>query len=154
MAFFSLGMLPLNYAGILLIVLAFGLFIAEIFTTSFGILTAGGIVSLVLGSLILFKGGPLFRVNPWLIAAIAIIITAVFTFVISRVIKAHRGQATTGWEELIGKPAVVKATLSPEGMVLFRGERWKAVSEEGTIKPGQEVTINKVDNLTLHVSKK
>ncbi|MBA7651126.1 hypothetical protein ES703_58941 [subsurface metagenome] len=72
MAFFSLGMLPVNYAGLLLIVLAFGLFIAEVFTTSFGLFTAGGVTSLVLGSLILFKGGPLFQVNPWLIATIAL----------------------------------------------------------------------------------
>lgn len=66
MAFYSLGNLPVNIAGILLIVLAFGLFIAEVFTTSFGLFTAGGIAALILGSLIMFKGGPLFQVNPWL----------------------------------------------------------------------------------------
>ena len=154
MAFLSLGMLPVNYAGILLIVLAFGLFIAEAFTASFGLFTAGGITALVLGSLILFKGGPLFRVNPWLIGAVSIIIAGVVVFIMSRVIRAHHRQASTGWEELIGKPAVVKAALAPEGMVLFRGERWKAVSEEGTIEPGGEVIINRVENLRLYVTKK
>jgi len=154
MAFFSLGMLPVNYAGILLIVLAFGLFIAEVMTTTFGLFTAGGIAALVLGSLILFKGGPLFRVNPWLIGSISVVIAGAFIFIITRVIRAHRRQASTGWEELIGKPAVVKLALAPEGMVQFRGERWKAVSEEGTIEPGQEVIIKKVDNLKLYVSKK
>lgn len=154
MAFFSLGMLPVNYAGILLIILAFGLFIAEIFTTSFGLLTAGGIVSLVLGSLVLFKGGPLFQVNPWLIGSIVIIVAGFFILVVSQVIKTHHIQATTGWEELINKPAVVKVALSPEGMVLFRGERWTAVSEEGNIPVGEEVIIRKVDNLKLYVTRK
>ncbi len=154
MAFFSFGILPVNYAGLLLIVLAFGLFVAEVFTTSFGLFTAGGITSLVLGSLILFKGGPLFQVNPWLIATIAIIIAALFAFVISRVIRAHRRQASTGREELIGKTAVVKAALEPEGMVLFKGERWTAVSESGRVEPGETVIINKVDSLKLYVTKK
>jgi len=154
MAFFSLGMLPINYAGILLIVLAFGLFIAEIFTASFGLFTAGGIVSLVLGSLIMFKGGPLFQVNPWLIGSVAVIITGVFSFILSRVIRAHRTQATTGWEELVGKPAIVKVALEPEGIVLFRGENWKAVSEAGKMEPGEEIIINRVDNLKLYVTKK
>jgi membrane-bound serine protease (ClpP class) len=154
MAFFSLGMLPVNYAGILLIVLAFGLFIAEVFTASFGLFTAGGLAALVLGSLILFKGGPLFRVNPWLIAGIAIVITGFLVLVVTRVIGAHRRQASTGWEELIGKPALVETALSPEGLVLFRGEHWKAIAEEGSMEPGEQVIINKVDNLKLYVTKK
>ncbi|MBA7710194.1 hypothetical protein ES703_119127 [subsurface metagenome] len=154
MAFFSLGMLPVNYAGILLMALAFGLFIAEVFTTSFGLFTAGGITSLVLGSLILFKGGPLFQVNPWLIGAIAIVIAGVFTFIISRVIKAHHRQASTGWEELVGKTALVKVALDPEGIVLFKGERWTAASETGRIEPGENVIISKVDGLKLYVTKK
>ncbi|MEK7353615.1 MAG: nodulation protein NfeD [Chloroflexota bacterium] len=153
MAFFSLGTLPVNYAGIALIVLALGLLIGEAFT-GIGVLAAGGIISLALGSAILFKGGSLFQVSPWLIATITIIIASFFIFLISRVIKSQRLQATTGWEELIGKPALVKVALAPEGMVLFRGERWKAVSAEGKVAPGEEVIINKVENLTLHVTKK
>ena len=152
LAFFSLGMLPVNYAGILLIVLAFGLFIAEVFTPTFGLFTAGGIASLVLGSLILFKGGPLFQVNPWLIASITIIITALLAFVLNRIIRAHRRQASTGWEDLMGKPAVVKVALDPEGTVLFKGERWAA--ESGRVEPGETVVINKVDSLKLYVTKK
>jgi membrane-bound serine protease (ClpP class) len=154
LAFYSLGMLPVNYAGVLLIVLAFGLFIAEVFTTTFGLFTAGGITSLVIGSLILFKGGPLFQINPWLIAIVSIGIAALFAFVINRVIKAHRHQATTGREELIGKTAVVKVALEPEGIVFFRGERWTAVSDKGRVEPGEEVIITKVDGLKLWVTKK
>jgi len=154
MAFYSLGVLPVNYAGVLLIVLAFGLFIAEVFTTTFGLFTAGGITSLVIGSLILFKGGPLFQIDPWLIAGVVIFITALFAFVISRVIRAHRRQASTGREELVGKRAVVKVALEPEGTVFFKGERWTAVSEKGRVEPGAEVIVTRVDGLTLYVIKK
>jgi len=154
LAFYSLGVLPVNYAGILLIVLAFALFIAEVFTASFGLLTAGGITSLVLGSLILFKGGPLFQVNPWLISTIAVLIAGFFAFVVNRVIQAHRRQASTGREELIGKTATVRAALNPEGIVFFKGERWTAVSEAGRVEPGEEVVITRVDSLKLYVTKK
>lgn len=154
LAFYSLGNLPVNTAGLLLIVLAFGLFIAEVFTTTFGLFTAGGIVSLVLGSLILFKGGPLFQVNPWLIGSIAFIIAVVLALVINRVIKVHRRQATTGREELAGKTAVVKATLDPEGIILYKGERWTAESESGRVEPGETVVISRVDSLKLYVTKK
>jgi len=155
MAFYSLGVLDANLGGILLILLAFGLFIAEIFTPTFGLLTAGGITSLTLGSLILFPGrGELFQISPWLIATVVIIIAAVFTFVISRIVRAHRRQASTGREELIGKTATVKVALDPEGTVLFKGERWAAISETGCVEAGEQVTINKVDGLILYVVKK
>ena len=154
LAFYSLGMLPVNYAGVLLIVLAFGLFIAEVFTASFGLFTAGGITSLVIGSLILFKGGPLFSIDPWLIATVVIIIAALFAFILSRVIRSHRRQASTGREELVGKKAKVMIALEPEGTVLFKGERWTAISEKGRVEPGEEVIITKVDGLQLYVTKK
>ncbi len=154
LSFYSLGVLDANLGGILLVLLAFGLFIAEMLTTTFGVLTAGGITSLVLGSLILFPGeGKLFQINPWLIAVVVIFIVAIFTFIISRVLRAHRRQASTGWEELVGKTAIVKVTLNPEGMVLFKGERWAAVSESGIVEPGETVIINKVDSLKLYVAK-
>jgi membrane-bound serine protease (ClpP class) len=155
LAFYSLGVLNAQLGGILLILLAFGLFIGEILTTTFGLFTAGGIAALVLGSLILFpERGPLFEINPWLITTVAIIIAAVFTFVISRIIKAHRRQASTGREELIGKEALVKTSLDPEGIVLFKGEHWTAISETGRVEPGETVIINKVDSLKLYVTKK
>ncbi len=155
LAFYSLGVLEAQLGGLLLILLGFGLFIAELFTPAFGLLTAGGIAALTLGSLILFPGGGiLFQVNPWLIATIVIVVAGFFAFVISRVIQAQRRQATTGREELVGKTAVVKVALAPEGMVFFRGERWAAVSESGRIEPEGEVVIGRVDGLKLYVSKK
>ena len=155
LAFYSLGVLDANLGGILLILLAFGLFIGELLTTTFGIFTAGGITALVLGSLILFpEAGSLFQVSPWLIGVMVAVVTAVFAFVITRIVRVHRRQAYTGREELVGKTAVAKSLLEPEGIVLFKGERWTAVAEKGKVKPGEEVTITKVDGLKLHVTRK
>lgn len=155
LAFYSLGVLDANLGGLLLILLAFGLFVGEVLTSTFGIFTAGGITALVLGSLILFpESGALFQVNPWLIAAVAIIVAVVFAFVITRIVRAHRRQAYTGREELVGKTAVAKSALDPEGIVLFKGERWTAVAEKGKVKSGEEVTITKVDGLKLYVTRK
>ena len=155
LAFYSLNVLDAYWAGIFLILLAFGLFIGEVLTTTFGLFTAGGITALVLGSLILFPGeAPLFQVDPWLIATVVIMVTALFAFVINRVVGAHRRQAKTGREELVGKTALVKQALEPEGLVFFKGERWTAIAEKGRIKPGEEVIITRVDGLILYVTKK
>jgi membrane-bound serine protease (ClpP class) len=155
MAFYSLGVLPVNYAGILLIVLAVGLFIGELLTTSFGIFTAGGIVALVAGSMMLFKGAsPVFRINPWLIATVCILVSGFLIFLVQRAVKVHRKQATTGREELMNKTAVVRAALNPQGIVFYKGERWTAISESGDIGIGEEVVIKRIDGLTLYVVKK
>ena len=154
MAFYSLGMLPVNYAGILLMMLAFGLFVAEAFTPTFGLFTAGGITSLVIGSLILFKGGPLFQVNIGLIIVVAVCFAGFLAFVVNRVVAAHRRQATTGREELLGKTATVRTALDPEGTVLHEGEIWTAVLDQGRAEPREEVIIKRFDGLKLYVSKK
>ena len=155
LAFYALNVLEARLGGILLILLAFGLFISELFTHSFGLLTTGGVVALVLGSLILFPGGgALFQISPWLIAIVVILVAAFFAFAIQMVIRVHRRQATTGREELVGKTAVVRVALDPEGMVLFKGELWTALSEKGRAKPGEEVIITRVEGLKLYVTKK
>jgi membrane-bound serine protease (ClpP class) len=155
LAFYALGVLPVNYAGVLLIVLAVGLFVAEVFTPGFGLLFSGGVVALILGSVILFQGAaPAFRVDPWLIAVVVIILAGGIGFILWRAIQIHRKQPATGREELIGKIAMVKVALNPEGMVFYKGENWKAISESGDVKPGEEVIIDRVDSLTLYVKKK
>ncbi|MCJ7763720.1 MAG: hypothetical protein MUO90_00970, partial [Dehalococcoidales bacterium] len=153
-AFYSLGMLPVNYAGILLIALAFVLFVAEAFTPTFGLLTAGGITSLVIGSLILFKGGPLFQVSIGLIILVAVFFAVFLAFVINRVVVAHRRQVTTGREELPGKTTIVRTTLNPEGTVLHEGEIWTAILDQGRAEPKEEVIIERFDGLKLYVTKK
>jgi membrane-bound serine protease (ClpP class) len=152
---YSLGILPIDYAGIALIGLAGGLFVAEFFTASFGIFTAGGIASLVIGLLILFSGRPtLFQPDPWVIPTIAAVIGSITAFVIYRVVRTHRRQPTTGREELKGKTAIVKVALNPEGTILYKGELWTAILDQGEAKPGEEVIITKTEGLKVYVTKK
>jgi membrane-bound serine protease (ClpP class) len=154
LAFYSLNVLEARWGGILLILLAFGLFIGEVLTTGFGLFLTGGIIALVLGSLILFPGGGALQISPWLIALVTILVAAFFAFAIRKIIQVHRRQAYSGREELVGKTAVVRAALDPEGMVLFKGELWTAISEGGRVKPGEEVIITRVEGLKLYVKKK
>ena len=155
LAAYSLGFLPINYAGIALIGLAGGLLIAEVFTPGFGLLAAGGITAFVFGTLILFSGRPtLFQPDLPVIIGIAVGVGSVLAFIIYHVLRAHRRQPTTGREELVGKKAVVKAALEPKGTVLHEGELWAAVLDKGRAEPGEEVTITKFDGLKLYVTKK
>jgi membrane-bound ClpP family serine protease len=92
--------------------------------------------------------------DAWLIVIIAICAAAFIVFVIQRVVLAHRRRVSTGREDLIGKTAVVRAALDPEGMVLFKGELWTAASEKGKVEPGEEVIITRIDGLKLYVTKR
>jgi membrane-bound serine protease (ClpP class) len=154
LAFYSLGVLNAYWGGIALIVLAVGLFIAEYFTTSFGLLTAGGIASLVMGSLILFSHSPGIAVDKRLIAGVAVGFTAFAVFVIGAIIRGQRRRKSTGAEGMIGEVAIAKTPLDPTGTVLAQGELWTAASEGGRVARGEEVIITKVEALKLWVTKK
>jgi len=154
MAFYSLGVLNAYWGGIALILLAVGLFIAEYFTTSFGLLTAGGIASLVIGSLILFSHSPGIEVNRGLIAGVTAGVTAFAIFVVGAIIRGQRRRKATGAEGMIGEIAIAKTPLDPTGTVLAQGELWTAASEGGKVAPGEEVIITKVEALKLWVAKK
>jgi len=95
-----------------------------------------------------------FQVDPWLIAIVAIGISAFLAIAIIWGIRAHRHQASAGREDLIGKSAEVKIALEPKGVVFIQGERWAAISEKGRVEPGEEVIVTKVDGLKLYVTKK
>jgi membrane-bound serine protease (ClpP class) len=155
LAFYSLGVLNAYWAGVLLILLAFGLFVAEIFTPAFGILTAGGLTSLVIGSLVLFShSSPPMEVNKGLIAGVTILVAAFVVFVVGAVVRGQRRRAATGAEALVGKIAVAKTSLEPKGTVLVEGEHWAAIVDKGRVEPGEEVTVTKVEGLKLMVTKK
>ncbi|HFB07060.1 MAG TPA: nodulation protein NfeD [Chloroflexi bacterium] len=154
LAFYSLGVLNAYWGGIALILLAVGLFIAEYFTTSFGLLTAGGVIALVAGSLILFSHSPGIEVNRGLIAGVTAGITAFAVFVIGAIIRGQRRRKVTGTEGMIGTIAIAKTPLAPTGTVLAQGELWTASSEGDTVAPGEEVIITKVEGLKLWVTKK
>ena len=95
-----------------------------------------------------------FRVDPWLIAVIAIGIAVALAITIIWGIRAHRHQVSAGREELIGRTAEVKITLEPKGVVFVDGERWAAISDKDRIETGETVIITKVDGLKLYVIKK
>jgi membrane-bound serine protease (ClpP class) len=154
LAFYSLGVLNAYWGGIALILLAVGLFIAEYFTTTFGVLTAGGVASLVIGSLILFSHSPGVEVNRGLIAGVAVIFAAFAVFVLGAIIRGQRRRKATGAEGMIGTTAIAKTPLDPTGTVHAEGELWAASSEGGKVAPGEQVTITKVEGLRLWVAKK
>jgi len=153
-AFFSLSVLPFNWAGVILIFLAFALFIAEIFVTSGGILAIGGVVALVLGGLLLTWGNPPeFQVSKWLVYGLGASIGAFFLFVITSIIRIRRQPVVVGSHTLIGRRAVTRSPLDPDGMVFVDGEYWTATLEDGSVEEGEEVVVTAVEGLKLMVRK-
>jgi membrane-bound serine protease (ClpP class) len=155
MAFYGLGMLPVNWVGVLLIALAFVLFVADLFVTSHGVLTVGGLVAFLLGSLILINtaSAPYLAISLPVIIAVAACVAGFFIFAVGAVWRARRRRVVTGAEGLVGSIAEVRTTLNPSGLVLVQGELWKATSLEGTIQPGEQVVVTAVDGLTLTVKR-
>ncbi len=152
LAFFAMQTLSVNYAGILLIVLAIIFFIMEMKITSYGLLSVAGVVSLLLGSLMLFRGStPGMRLSLEVILPTIILISAFFVAVAGLVFRAQMSKPRTGSPALIGEIGVVKKALTPEGKVFVHGELWRARSLE-SIEEGVRVRVTRVDdNLTLEV---
>jgi len=92
--------------------------------------------------------------DPWLITMVVVGVVIFAALTIIWGIRAHRQQVLAGREDLIGKIAEAKTAIDPKGTVFVEGERWMAISETGRVKPGEEVTITKVDGLKLYVTKK
>ncbi|MCX6012324.1 MAG: nodulation protein NfeD [Chloroflexi bacterium] len=154
LSLYALTALSAQWSGILLILLAFALFILELFVISGGLLFAGGLVSLIVGSFFLFSGqSALFQISPWLIALVAIIISLFFIYILFVVVKMGKGKAVTGVEGLMQEIAVVKTDLAPKGLVFVHGENWVAISESGTIEKGEHVKIKRIEGLKLFVAK-
>ncbi len=153
-AFFSLSVLPFNWAGVILIFLAFALFAAEIFVTSGGILGIGGVVALILGGLLLTWGNPPeFQVSKWLVYGLGASIGAFFLFVVTSIIRIRRQPVAVGIDTLIGRRAVARSPLDPDGMVFVDGEYWTATLEDGSAEEGEEVVVTAVEGLKLMVRK-
>ncbi len=153
LAFFSLGTLPVNWAGVALIGLAFALFVAEVFVSGFGVLGIGGAVSLILGGLLLTStSNPSFQVERWLVVGVAVVIAAFFIVVVGALMRSRRmAPLQMGADALIGQHAVARSVLDPEGIVFVSGARWQARAEESPIAEGEEVTVTEVDGLKLTV---
>lgn len=157
LAFYSLHTLPLNFAGLSLIILSIILFILELKIVSHGLLTIGGTISLILGSLMLIKTESIleiFSISYQVIIVFIILTILFFSFAIGFGIKAQRKKTTTGMEGMIGELGETISELNPKGQIKIHGEIWTAESTEGKIPPNTLVEVVKVENLKLIVKKK
>jgi membrane-bound serine protease (ClpP class) len=155
-ALYSLHTMPINYAGLALIVFGIILFIIEIKVTSYGLLTVGGIISLALGSIMLINSESsleFIRIS-WSVIVPAVLLTAAFfAFAVGMGIRAQRRKPTTGIEGLVGEVGEAITTLNPNGRVRVHGEIWNATSDEGKIAAGTSIIVLSIQNLQLRVKK-
>jgi membrane-bound serine protease (ClpP class) len=151
LAFYSLQTLPVNYAGVLLIILGIALFILEIKVTSYGLLSLGGLASLIFGALLLVRtDAPFLRVSLAFIIPTAVLLGMVLMTLTWIAVKTQRRHSVTGAEGMVGTIALAKTDVAPRGRVFVHGEIWDAVSDE-PIREGEEARIKAVSGLTLKV---
>jgi len=153
LAFFALQVLPVNYAGILLLVFGLGLLVLEVKVTSFGLLSIGGLISLVLGSMMLFDSPlPEMQVSLQLILPVTLSLALIVGFLVRLAVAAQLQPSATGGEAMLNSPGEAITPIGPgaEGQVRSHGEIWRARSAE-PIEPGARVTVAAVDGLTLTV---
>jgi membrane-bound serine protease (ClpP class) len=150
--FFAAQQLPISTIGILLVLLAVIMFILEIKVVSFGMLTLGGTVCLVIGLMMLVEGPiPELRVPPAVVIPSALIFAGLCAFVVRLVAKAQRSRVVTGVEGLAGKSGTVTEELAPVGKVFLHGELWNATVTTGTVAVGVRVRVVRADDLMLTV---
>jgi len=149
LAFFSFQTLPVNYAGVVLILLAIIFFIAEVKVASYGILSIGGLISLTLGSLMLFEN---MRVSLKLMMPTIILVGGFFVIVAGVAFRALRTKPVSGVDGMVGEIGVARELIEPEGLVFVHGETWRAFSEE-RIEPGETVEVTGIKGLLLNVKK-
>jgi membrane-bound serine protease (ClpP class) len=154
LAFFAFQTLSVNYAGILLILLAVIFFIAEIKVQSFGLLAVGGIISLLLGSMMLFESpNPELRLSWKVLIPTVALASSFFLVTAGLAFKAYRKKPATGSEGLIGMEGTAETNIAPDGKVFVHGENWNALSDEVIVR-GEKVIVLEVKGLTLKVRKK
>ncbi len=150
---YTLGTLDVNWTGVLLMGFAFLLFLIDLYVASSGVLTLGGVVSFVLGSLLLLQSpvSPAFELSRVVVIVVSAMIAGAFLVVTYLVARAHARRPQTGKEALLGATAVVRRPLDPEGMVFVEGELWRARSLAGTIPAGRTVRVVGLEGLVLLV---
>ena len=149
LAFYSFQTLPVNYAGLLLIVLAIILFIAEVKISSYGMLSIGGVISLTLGSIMLFED---LGVSLKLMMPTIVLIAAFFLVVSTLAFRAYRSRPKVGMEGLMGEVGLAKEPIDPEGLIFVHGELWRAASKE-RIEAGERVEVAGAEGLVLKVKR-
>lgn len=149
---YGLHVLPVDYAGVGLILLGFALLTSEAFIPSFGVLGFGGMVSFVIGSVMLVDTGvPGYGISPWVIGSIATLAGAFMLLIVAMFIRARSQPAASGHEAMLGKPCLVIDWSDDTGHVRFQGEIWRARADRGPFQPGDEITVMDRDGVTLIV---
>ena len=155
LAFYALGTLPLNFAGLALIAFGLLLFGLEPFLTAHGILAAGGALAFVSGSLLLINApdAPFLQISLGAVVAVTTVLVVFFAVIITAVLRSRRRRVVTGREAMVGAVGVVRRELEPgrSGIVLTQGELWQAVAPDGRIGVGESVVVQSIDGLLLTV---
>jgi len=151
LAFFGLSVLPVNYVGVLLILLGIVFFVLEVKVTSYGLLTTAGLASFILGSLMLIRSPfPALRVGLAVVLPTALAVAFVVIFLLTRVLKTQRRQPITGAEGMVGELGEAAVALEPNGKVYVHGEYWDATSRVA-VQPGASVRVVRVEGKRLEV---
>jgi len=150
---YGTAQLPVTAAGILLLVLAMGLFIAEGHLQSHGVLGLSGVIALILSGLLLYDTNGGFGVSVPVVIVAGTVLGGFFAFMVQRAVRARREPVRTGYEEMVGALAEVRVPLAPEGQVFTNGALWRAraVDGAGRLRTGDRVRVESVDGLTLLV---
>jgi membrane-bound serine protease (ClpP class) len=155
LAFYAFQSLPVNWAGLLLLVFGVALLIAEIKVVSHGVLAIGGVIAMLIGSLMLYDSPETTGIRlSWYVVIPTVGTTAALVFfAVSMGIRALYRPSVTGESAMVGRLGVARSALAPEGQVLIDGELWRAVSQDGTVAAGEAVRVAAIDGLTLKVTK-
>lgn len=154
LGFYALGTLPVNWAGLLLMALALLLFVVDIFAPTHGILTIGGLVAFLLGSLMLFnvpEAAPWLSLSLWTILSVTAVMAGFFLLIARLVARSLQQRPAVGREALIGQIGRARTSLAPEGMVWLDGALWRATTDGEPVSAGQRVLVTAVDGLQLTV---
>ncbi|HEY63993.1 MAG TPA: nodulation protein NfeD [Caldilineae bacterium] len=157
LAFIALGSLPVNWGGVVLIIIALAFFLADIKVPGFA-LSVAGVISFILGSLFLFSPFtptpptmPRLSVSPWLLVTMTAIIVGFFTIAVTAGLRAQRRASLTGTHMLVGQTGIVLSDLNPRGVVQVQSETWTAITAEGPIPAGETIKVIGVDGLHVLV---
>jgi membrane-bound serine protease (ClpP class) len=155
LAFYALGTLPLNFAGLALIAFGLLLFGLEPFLTAHGILAAGGAISFAFGSVLLINApdAPFLQVSIAAIVAVTALLLGFFLVLVAAVLRSRRRRVVTGREGLVGAIGTVRRELEPGrvGIVHVQGELWQAVAPDGRLSVGEKAIVQRIDGLLLTV---
>jgi len=154
LAIFSFQILPINYVGLILIILAIAMFVLEVKVHSFGALSFGGITAMVIGSMMLIKAPiPELRPSLRIIIPVALGISLILIFLVTLVVRAHARRSFTGKEGMIGEVGTARTDLSPSGKVFVHGEIWEAEATEPVAKGEKVKVVAVLDTLKVRVRK-